>query len=150
LPVNLPQKVKLATLAKISVILVQTTCLSTSVIVVYSMSISVIKTVKAHVGHISCAYIFYQVLRTNRTHSNPRLVTWYQSRLGLGPIFFQPHSPAGRSQPKFSGPSPPATVTPTRLSSRRLSAPSQAPPSSSSRPDPGCRRPLLASVVRRR
>jgi hypothetical protein len=52
------------------------------------MSISVIKTVKAHVGHISCAYIFYQVLRTNRTHSNPRLVTWYQSRLGLGPNFF--------------------------------------------------------------
>jgi hypothetical protein len=34
------------------------------------------------VAHISCAYIFYQVLRTNCTCSNPRLVTWYQSRLG--------------------------------------------------------------------
>jgi hypothetical protein len=31
--------------------------------------------VKAHVAHISCAYIFYQVLRANHSFSNPRLVT---------------------------------------------------------------------------
>jgi hypothetical protein len=31
--------------------------------------------VEAHVAHISCIYIFYQVLRTNYLFSNPRLVT---------------------------------------------------------------------------
>jgi hypothetical protein len=42
-----------------------------------------VQIVKAHVAHITCAYIFYQVIRTKYTLSNPRLVTWYQSKIGL-------------------------------------------------------------------
>jgi hypothetical protein len=109
-----------------------------------------------------CPYIFYQVLRTNHSSSNPRLVTWYQSRLGLGPNhnFFwsflgrhpcRPDLPPSRLLPAAAPPCPdlpPGSLDPPPRASRpsiyaTVAASSSRRPSRPPRPFRICRQAAL-------